>query len=788
MSGVYETTESLLEDRPDLRDALEELVELDEGGPWGFDETSTDSGPFGEIVSRGIVEKEDGKYRLTDRESTTAALRGDPKPADEAEPSFELPGVRARVASINRDLVVALAGAFAFLFAFRVTTWRSVFRDGNVVLPANDPYHYRYWVDQILAESDGPFDFTYVSDLPEEITVGEPLTYVIGWWFTALLEPTETTGVVLALLPVACALLVGVFVYLIAVWVTEDERIGVASVLALTLFPAHALYSGIGFFDHHALDYVWLSAGAAGMVWLARDLEYRSAGRRGDGPDPVVSHLQQPTTWLVVGLLGVVFAAMMLTWNGAPLLLLGVAVYATVRATSDVRAGHSPLLTAVPLAVALVLGTVLALGPHRAAGWQEPVVVYSPLLVAIGVVGVSATAELVRRAELSPTVHLGAVIAASPVGLLAFRDLFPDVFGRFAERFEHLVGREGIAETQPLFRGEIGILLDPIDQFGWLVFLVLAMLGWVTYRSVADHEPRWLVVCSYAWSFLALTLVQIRFAGELSPFAAVLAGAGLVYLLSVLDLVRQPAVFGSDRERLRFSVNVDEVDARKAGYVGFVVLIVASISLFMVPAMLDNAATGEEEHEVAKWISEDAQTHDGEDYVLSRWGQNRMYNYFVSGESDGYGVARAHYDSVVLGDPDEAYQSRFGYVVVHEKDENFPPEAGYPRLFEAHGSAEGDVDGAAHYRLVHVSSEESLKVFEAVRGAPIVGNVSSSEPFTIETEVTVGDTTFTYERHVEPVEDGAFTVTVAYPGTYEVDGETVTVTEADVRNGTRSRA
>ncbi|QSG08040.1 UDP-glucose 6-dehydrogenase [Halapricum desulfuricans] len=50
-------TESLLEDRPDLETALEELLTVDaERDTWTFDDVPVDSGTFGELVSREIVE------------------------------------------------------------------------------------------------------------------------------------------------------------------------------------------------------------------------------------------------------------------------------------------------------------------------------------------------------------------------------------------------------------------------------------------------------------------------------------------------------------------------------------------------------------------------------------------------------------------------------------------------------------------------------------------------------------------------------------------------------------
>ncbi|QSG12831.1 Dolichol phosphate-mannose mannosyltransferase [Halapricum desulfuricans] len=76
MTDVRAATESLLEDRPDLETALEELLAVDaEHDTWTFEDVPFDSGTFGELVSRDIVEKTDGEYRLRDR-----APSGDRRP------------------------------------------------------------------------------------------------------------------------------------------------------------------------------------------------------------------------------------------------------------------------------------------------------------------------------------------------------------------------------------------------------------------------------------------------------------------------------------------------------------------------------------------------------------------------------------------------------------------------------------------------------------------------------------------------------------------------------------
>ncbi|MFC6755189.1 STT3 domain-containing protein, partial [Halorubrum tibetense] len=214
--------------------------------------------------------------------------------------------IRERVEGVadglHRDLGVALAGALTLLFVFRTFTVTRVFREDRVLLPGNDPYHYLTWVDRLAAADVGRLDFAGIAEVLGGRASGEPLTYTLGWWATGLVGVDgEGTAAVVAWLPVVAALVVGIGVYLIATWTTNDERIGVASVVALALLPGHALYSGIGFFDHHAVDYVWLTLSIVGVTWLARDHETRT-------PDTRVGHLTSPATWAVVGLLGVALA------------------------------------------------------------------------------------------------------------------------------------------------------------------------------------------------------------------------------------------------------------------------------------------------------------------------------------------------------------------------------------------------------------------------------------------------------------------------------------------------
>jgi dolichyl-diphosphooligosaccharide--protein glycosyltransferase len=70
-----EEVRELTEERPDLEPAV--VAVLDADPPFAFEDVDLDSGSFGELVSRGIVEKHDGAYRVADRNAVDLGLSGD---------------------------------------------------------------------------------------------------------------------------------------------------------------------------------------------------------------------------------------------------------------------------------------------------------------------------------------------------------------------------------------------------------------------------------------------------------------------------------------------------------------------------------------------------------------------------------------------------------------------------------------------------------------------------------------------------------------------------------------
>ncbi|WP_053948965.1 hypothetical protein [Halolamina sediminis] len=776
MSDVREATATLRSERPGVDDDLRAVLDVDaDTETWTFDDIPIDSGTFGELVSRGIVEKVDGEYRVADRDAVQAALDGEEiqSTADDAEPSLEfdldLP---------PRRVGLALAAALAFVVAVRLVAFPSVFRSEHVVLLGNDPYAYRYLLLQSLEQG------ATVTSLPDSILLGEPLLTATLLAATKLLGGTvETADLVLAWYPVVAGLVTAALVYVLAVQLTEDRRIGVASVVILAVTPVHAYRTAIGFADHHAFDYVWLAVTAVAAVALLQRTSTEEATHRG---------IVTPWTLALGGVVAVGVAGQVLAWNAGPVLLLPLALYSIVRATAAVDAGESPLVD-LPLVVAVGLGGVLAVAVHTALNWQEFYIVATPLLLAAGLAAVLGVGELANRRGLSARLTAGSVAVAGGVVFAVAYTVVPEFGAEFTKELDRLVQAgsvEGIAETASLFGTQYGTVVGPFFFFGLSLFFALPYLAWSLVGGWQRNNPIWLLVGSYGGVFLLLALLQVRFAGQLALFASVFAGVAVVHLSAVTGATVPPAMVAAEG-RDSWSDHSPELPAiplpnrDTVVAIGFIVLLVGGLGAVISPARTTTLMVSDESYEAATFMDEYA-TEQGweypQNYVFSQWGDSRMYNAIVSGESRGYGFAQSNYEDFLASpNASEWYQrlnGRVGFVVVdrHSGLSDVGEETMYSRLHDWG-------NGTGHYRAVWASDDRSMKVFTLVPGATVTGSAEPNATVTATTTVDVAGREVTYSRTTTADASGNYSVRVPYPGSYEITGEEVTVSEEAVESG-----
>ncbi|ELY97302.1 hypothetical protein C482_13750 [Natrialba chahannaoensis JCM 10990] len=804
--SIADATASFVEEYDDGAATLETVLAVDDDHEtWEFSALPLDSGTFGELVSREIVVKDDGEYRVSSRDGVRAGLTGE-ELTDESE-STSVSRDFTEAVAVDWRAAGALAGALVFLFAMRLVNYGSVFRGEYVVSPGNDPYYYRYWMDELLAESDGVTDWGVVTSMPDGAAGLRPLTHASNWFFAELLGGDQwAADMVAAWLPVVATLALGVVIYWLAVVVTDDVRVGVASVVLLALTPVHAVYSGVGFLEHRLYQYFWLGVTLLGLAWLAMDLRRRRAAAP-TTRDAVFGHCRSPWAWFAAVTFGVALALSAHAWGGSILMYIPAAGYVGMKAALDAREDVSPVLANAPLVGGLVVSGSLAAFLHLRWGWHESFIAVVPAVVVVGALGVVVIGEGWRQLDpgIPVSVFVGLQVLFTGVALAAFRSLWAEEWSRLRERADDVFFREhhGATELQSLFATENSIILEPLAQLGATFYLAIVVLGWAIWLTSRRYEPAWLLLSVYTLFWLALAVFQVRFAAQLAVPVSVLGGLGLVSLLAWVDLARLPRPFrtdGGDDHDGTASIRRAAADGgdpepsiivsrewRKLAMLAWIALLVCGMSLLFVPSLSAQTAYGDAEVEATAAIEGHALETDREypdNFVLSPWGDNRMHNYFVNGEASSYGYAANNFGEFQAAtDPDDWYdqfEDRVGYVVLSGSPE-MPAETAQTQLHGNYSAGENETDGLAHYQAIYLDDEASA--FAVVPGATIAGSGEAGEDLSLETEVAVSDETFTYERTVAVDEDGSFSVTVPYPGEYTIGDNEREVSMADVENG-----
>ena len=760
---------ALIEERPDLEPILEAVLTADT--PWTFDDVDADSGRFGEFVSTELVEPAGDGYRLVAPGAVQTALAGETNPATTTSTGDKR--LRSFVAALGQPDVARRAGGLGAVLTLvvvaRLIPYPTVFRDGDVVLSGNDPYYYRVLVEQVVTTSEAT-----ITVLPAPAVNGEPLLVVVLAVAATVAGGTPAAaGKVLAWYPVVAAVLTAGLVYLLTARVTGDRRVALAAVAMLAVLPGHAMRTSLGFADHHAFDYPWLVLALWGLVHAVQ-------------LPTVIEDVNPAAVAVAVFALAGGVAGSVLAWEAGPLLIIPIGIVVVTEILRANVRSESPLIAGTTIigGVALAAGTTWL--AHITLGWHTAFVAGAPGLLAAGSTGVVLIGVFWARTDL-PAVWLAGVEAfILGGGLIAFSQGWPDQWTRLTTSVTtRLLAPRPIAEVQSLFGQSLGWLL----LFGFLLFLALPYLAWATHRARTDAT--WLPVVIYGWYFLTLAMVQVRFVGELSPVLAVFTGLGFVHIAAWVGTARFPRPFAEDRsarQTAQAPIGLGRPSREQVAITIALFLMISSLSIIQVPAKTSQITTSPERHEAALAMAAYANGHDRsypQTYVLSRWGTNRHYNYVVNSQAQSYAYARANYGRFVTAtNPKPWYdriQGRVGFVITTSSAVTDTTAMG-TRLHEAHGSRTDGAKGLAHYRLISTGDAGSIKAFAVVPGARLTGSANPGSTVTVNTTVTVEETTFNYRRQTTTGPNGSFVVSVAYPGQYQVGTQSVTVPAAAVQN------
>jgi dolichyl-diphosphooligosaccharide--protein glycosyltransferase len=667
---------------------------------------------------------------------------------------------------------VALGIALGLLVAIRLYPVGSVFRGGDVVLLGNDPWAFRHLVDRAVTGGVVP-DVDAVSSSRAELLVWT-LAFVSG-----LLGGAGRTGLVLAWYPVVTALISGLLVYVLARFLTDDVRVGIASVVVLAVTPLHASRTALGFADHHPFDYVWLLFGATALTWLVRP--GGDARRR----------------WAVGAALGLGVAAQAMAWRASPLTLVPTAGAIGVASLLIVR-GDDPTRRLAPIVAGFGLAAAVAQLLHRTLSWQDPAVAGVPVVLFLWSAALVGAIGVVRRAGRSWPTLAGVQIAAG--GLIAATALLvaPEFVDLALERLDRGVGfvrrhRQtggAIGETAPLL-STFGPVAGPIILLGFGAFLGLPAAAWGLLRGCRRRDPAWLVPAVYVAWFLVLALLQRRWAVQLGLFLSVFAGVGFV---SVTGWLSVTAPLGASRDDpAPDGAALEPPDRTRLALLGGMAAVGVGSGALFSKLILDRLSYDDAAHRASMWMRDHAAERGWtypRDYVFSEWGRSRMYNYLVNGRSRSYRFALENYLAFVSSTDESmwygALAGRAGFVVTRDVADAGPSTI-QARLHDRYGSAGQVGDGVGHFRAMWESGDRSEKVFTVVPGARVTGEAVPGSTVALSTTVTLAGTgrEVPYERRVEAGADGTVSVVLAHPGEYEVDDgrATLTVDSAAVRDG-----
>jgi dolichyl-diphosphooligosaccharide--protein glycosyltransferase len=800
---VYRETTAFLETHVEGVRIVDAALAVDAAHDrWTFDDIDVDSGQFGELASTALVERVDRGYRLRDAEAVRAARNGEDRPAATNDWRTRL----RKLMTLDRPfLTPGVGGLLASLFVVfvvRIANFSTVYQSGRVVSPGNDPYFYRYWQERLVAETTGPLSFGVLVDPPWQ--TGDwnqrPLTHATNWWLTELLGGSQWAAeFVAAWQPVVFTLLLAVLLYRTVIVLADDERIGVLAVLVLGLAPIHVGYTGLGLFHHRSHQFLWFGLALYALVRLARDLADRR--ERVGARQAVRDRLTVLSTWKLSALFGVALGLYTHSWGGSAEVFLPLVGYLGLRSLLAIDSGVSPGRSLLPLVAGTGVGGTIAVTLHLLLGWHGQLAPAVALLAVLVSIGLLLSGELWHRQSRSAS-HL--FLSQIGLGILAlavvfalrpgFANLVADSFGRA------LLAPGRSSQSASLLTPELGVFGGPLFHIGLSFYAGLAGLGWGVMRARKRFAPAWLAFVVFGFYYLVAASVLLRFAARLVIVLAPFAGLGILTVLAKVELARTPQPLASrDGASPRRSIEIPS-DSKRIAYVCGILVVVFALNVVLSPTVSGRMLYDRAEVDTAQVLGDHASEHDldyPESYVFAPWGQDRMYNYFVSGNSRSETYARGGYGDrgyssfIRASQPDHivsklsleewnVFEDDLGYLVVRKQSASFANDTVQSRLYGDWGRRTARFDALAHYRLLHVSTGESVLAFQIVPGANLTVSGEPNKTITVATDVTVEGASFTYERSVWTGPDGTGTIVIPYAGTYRIHDETVFVSDTDV--------
>jgi dolichyl-diphosphooligosaccharide--protein glycosyltransferase len=446
--------------------------------------------------------------------------------------------------------ILILAGILALALAVRLLPLLYCIGDGRVQFQEFDPYYHMRLITYAIEHFPATSIYDSYVDYPNGYFVGWPPLFDLAAAAASLVvglgSPDRFTAeIVSSALPVVFGLL-GILAAYFLVRDAMGEKAALLAALVMAILPATVFRTSFGYVDHHALEML-LSVGM--FLFFLRGA---SRGKAQGLSLKNVPACRGPVTY--AALAGVAIAAAVFAWDGAPIFIGILLLYALAQYAYDAyRKESSEYLTVTGLIASLVALALVA--PFAITGYHGQQMEISAIFLSwFQVIMLAAAAAFFLAMGLlsaglarqkAPWYALpAAAIVAGGVLAAATSVALPQLASNLEAGVAFLLGSGQVAGTI----SEARSLFSDYGTFSlWTAWIfvttaaLIAVPGFLLYLLEAGkRKPGSLDIFIILWTIVvtALTVMQARFVYLLGVNLAIFAGYGAARALGAAGLER----------------------------------------------------------------------------------------------------------------------------------------------------------------------------------------------------------------------------------------------------------
>ena len=704
--------------------------------------------------------------------------------------------------SLKNDTVLILSVISIVAIFIRLLPFSEVIAKGTVHTIGFDSY---YHMRRIVFTADHfPDSLTFDSYLnyPQGLEIGWPPLYDQAIALLALINSYGSMDPFIVQLTAAIfPMILGIITFIPLFFATSmifNRNVALLSVGILAILPTNIDFSMLGSTDHHIAEILLLTTSYAFLIAALKSPEHKYLSL---SEFPVIGNGKSISIQSIFAIGGGGFLAIsVLTWIGAPIFIGIITIYTAVQYTIDLKKNRPTKnlnkIFIPALFVTLVLTTLVTIRSVRPGLEISPVHIswFQVLFVVFMIISIAALSILAGFVTSKRLVWwsyplfvvistLGVVLIISSISQSAFISL---KFG-----IDYLLGSSDVLgtinEAQPLIQGPEQTLITLVASFGSSIFLSIPAFILFTKKMIKEnYPPELLFFATWALVIIILTLLQKRFINQLSIIVVILTGYFIILSIQILNS-------GKYTRSLKI-----------AGIV-ILLLIVIIPNVYIDYLKATNPQLPPQDWvDSLEWLKENTPTTSyynnpttmPEYGVMSWWSYGNwivylaqrpvVTNNFQAGMEDAAGFfieSNATEAKSILDARNVRYiitsdemvflkNSNIAFIAGRDPDDYdmVSDKLKTTTMWSLHI---GDGSGLGFYRLIHESKNaqifpniKSVKIFEYVKGANIIGQASPNEVVIAYTNISTNQNrVFTYFNAVKANETGWYRIKVAYPTT-----------------------